>query len=174
MFDPTIYENLKVVLEGDIYDLDFAEKIEVTNRRDLIDLATMSRQYSIQYQIRECIHTYPYAEITLRSELEDFAIEKIEGNEYKAGCYVEVEFVTEIFREQDCDYIQKYLLKLWDHRPLINQKIYYTYGHESQVFCKIQLNFTRKINEEQVDDIQKVVHYSLSSLEFFHNKYRKA
>ncbi|MCV9888442.1 hypothetical protein [Metabacillus halosaccharovorans] len=47
MFDPTVFDNLKVVIEGYIYDMDIDEQISVTDRSDIIDLAKMSRQYSI-------------------------------------------------------------------------------------------------------------------------------
>ena len=33
MFDPTIYDNIKVVLEGAVYDLDLEGKIIITTKR---------------------------------------------------------------------------------------------------------------------------------------------
>ncbi|MCT8136945.1 hypothetical protein H1D32_03750 [Anaerobacillus sp. CMMVII] len=50
MFDPTIFDNLKVVVEGEIYDLDLGGEISILNREDFVDLATMSRHFSITFQ----------------------------------------------------------------------------------------------------------------------------
>ncbi|UTW70295.1 hypothetical protein KHA80_06930 [Anaerobacillus sp. HL2] len=41
MFDPTIYENLKVVIEGEVYDHDMNGRILII-QIDIVDLATMS------------------------------------------------------------------------------------------------------------------------------------
>ena len=50
MFDPTIFDNMKVILEGYVYDLDFAGKIVVTGRMDRIEMSTMSRTYGIRFK----------------------------------------------------------------------------------------------------------------------------
>lgn len=50
MFDPTIYENVKVVLEGELYDRDLDGEITITNRSDLVDLATLSRTYVVAFE----------------------------------------------------------------------------------------------------------------------------
>ena len=44
MFDPTVFDNLKVAVENEFYDLDNLDRIiDITNRRDLLDMAVMSR-----------------------------------------------------------------------------------------------------------------------------------
>ncbi|KPV55085.1 periplasmic component, partial [Paenibacillus sp. A3] len=48
MFDPTIFDNLKVVLEGHLYDLDAEQTIRVIGREDFIDLASMKRIFSMR------------------------------------------------------------------------------------------------------------------------------
>ena len=53
MFDPTIYDNLKVVLEGEIYDRDLAGAIQIVDRSDIVDLAIMSRIFIMRFQNRE-------------------------------------------------------------------------------------------------------------------------
>ena len=50
MFDPTIFDNLKVVAEGAVYDLDLQGEILITNRIDQVDLATLSRYYAITFR----------------------------------------------------------------------------------------------------------------------------
>lgn len=53
MFDPTVFDNLKTVLEGAVYDLDLEGVILVINRNDLVDLAHFSRTYKITFQLQE-------------------------------------------------------------------------------------------------------------------------
>ncbi|WP_017727742.1 hypothetical protein [Halalkalibacterium ligniniphilum] len=167
MFDPTIYENLKVILEGNVYDLDLAGEINVINRSDLVDLATMSRMYSVEFQTREAQSSYPYAEILLQTSIVDFTIEKIEGDEKKAGCEIEVNFYAKIEEpEKDCPTIEKHLADVWNQRPVIRQEIMYQFGRENQMFTKININFERKINEQQIDDLRGIVEYSLQSLDY--------
>lgn len=70
MFDPTIFDNLKVTLEGALYDLDREEALSVIGREDLVDLASMGRTFRMRFRRLEgtCV-----GEVTLRSELDDFA-----------------------------------------------------------------------------------------------------
>ena len=39
MFDPTAYDNLKVILEGAVYDLDLSGELKIIERNDIVDLA---------------------------------------------------------------------------------------------------------------------------------------
>lgn len=49
MFDPTAYENLKVILEGQMYDFDFNEAIKIAKRDDFVNLANLSRNFRISF-----------------------------------------------------------------------------------------------------------------------------
>ncbi|WP_088101980.1 hypothetical protein [Halalkalibacter urbisdiaboli] len=167
MFDPTIFDNLKVVLEGAIYDLDLDGEIIVTNRADLLDLATMSRRFSMQFQMQGAKQTYPVAEIIIFSSLRDFATEMIDGDEKRAGCVIEINFYTIIDNVEDhCQMIEKAFTDIWDRRPFINQEISFKYGRKKRLLNKTNLNFERKINENQIDDLKGIVEYSLESLAF--------
>lgn len=73
MFDPTIYDNLKVVFEGALYDLDRAGRILVTGRDDLVNLATMSRTFVMQVEKPE--NATCAAKLELSSTLVNFASE---------------------------------------------------------------------------------------------------
>ncbi len=53
MFDPTAYDNLKVILEGLVYDYDLAGEIIVTKRNDLVNLADLSRTFQIHFSLTE-------------------------------------------------------------------------------------------------------------------------
>lgn len=49
MFDPTAYENIKVVFEGLIYDQDLEGNIIIIERNDIVNLADLSRAYNITF-----------------------------------------------------------------------------------------------------------------------------
>ena len=54
MFDPTAFENIKVVLEGAVYDLDLNGEIIIIDRNDLINTAKLSRKYELSFQLPVC------------------------------------------------------------------------------------------------------------------------
>ena len=49
LFDPTAFENIKVVIEGEIYDRDLSGEIFVTDRNDWFNSAKLSRKYEISF-----------------------------------------------------------------------------------------------------------------------------
>lgn len=73
MFDPTIFDNWKVVFEGAMYDLDREGEVEIVSRADLVDLATVSRMFRIGARRPEGIGR---AEVRLTAGLVDFAGER--------------------------------------------------------------------------------------------------
>ena len=169
MFDPTIYENLKVVLEGAVYDLDLDHKIIVCNRKDIIDLASMSRSYHIEFKLRQD-EAYPRAEIILYSGMSDLALEIRDGNEAAAGCILEVNFYT---NRVDCNPIKNTIENIWGFRPHVEQRITYIFGKESEKENKINLSFGRKINENQIEDLQDFIHFTNQTLLFLNQSKEK-
>lgn len=169
MFDPTIYENIKVVLEGEIYDVDLSGKILVTMRKDLVDLATMSRKFVIQFRLLNSIKEI-YAEINLIANTEDLANEILERNDLKAGCEILIKFYIIVNDSvNECNKINNKLNIIWDNRPKIIQRLSYTYDqnerNKSELLNEISLNFGRKIDEENISDIHNLVEYTIKSLE---------
>ncbi|WP_062356571.1 hypothetical protein [Bacillus kwashiorkori] len=75
MFDPTAYENLKVVLEGNVYDFDLEGKIVVIERNDIVNLADLSRSFTITYRINNEFRTYTETKIELFSSFKQQASE---------------------------------------------------------------------------------------------------
>ena len=46
MYDPTIYDNLKVAFENHVYDLDNLDhKINITNRVDRMDFSILKKDF---------------------------------------------------------------------------------------------------------------------------------
>ena len=167
MFDPTIYDNLKVVLEGAVYDLDEVGVALVTNRIDRVDLATMSRFYSIQFREKDQTAGQAFAEIRLYAQMDDLAAEILEQNEKYVGCGLEIVFQTRVSNsDQECPKIEKLLQEIWQNRPTIKQTLSFTYGQNVGSYKNsITVQFGRKINEEQIEDMTTLIDHVFHSLQ---------
>lgn len=164
MFDPTIYDNIKVVLEGAVYDLDLDGKILITRREDLVDLSSMSRTYAIEFARK--IDKPSKAEINLHVHLSDLAAEILENPTAKPGCTLTIKLFTKVKNpEIECKHIEEQLSLIWEHRPLISQLLSYKYGlHPIAYHNQITLSFGRKIDESHLDDFPHLIGYAADSL----------
>lgn len=162
MYDPTIFENLKIGFENHIYDLDnLSGEIDITNRSDRLDLADMSREFSIQFSLAD--QTEIEAEIVLKASLRDFAEELLEGKE--PGCPLTVSFRKKVEDvEKECDMIHERLDEIWEQEPPV-QTLSYVYGQEESTYLDIiDIHFTQKMTEDQMEDIPELIEHVVKSL----------
>ncbi|KHF29150.1 hypothetical protein LR68_02142 [Anoxybacillus sp. BCO1] len=91
MFDPTIFDNLKTVVEGAVYDLDTNDElIAIIDRSDIVDLAKFTRAYALSFQLR---HAHQLTcTISLEMTLQHIANELLHEDVTNAGCTVTVSF----------------------------------------------------------------------------------
>ncbi|MED0675476.1 hypothetical protein [Aneurinibacillus thermoaerophilus] len=173
MFDPTIYENIKVALEGAIYDFDFAGEILVTSRSDTVELASMSRTYTIGFSERhKKAEKGTTALLILSADAADLVgeiLELPESEGRKFGCTLRVQFVMEITDIARCRRIEEELNAIWSHRPLIMQELAFRYEplelDEPALYRNtVTLDFGRKINEDNIGDIYNIVEHTVHSL----------
>ncbi|MGM7703457.1 hypothetical protein ACSVDE_17125 [Pseudalkalibacillus sp. Hm43] len=164
MFDPTIFDNLKVSIENYVYDLDnLAEEVTVTNREDLMEMATMSRSFVLQFVLADSPEVK--AEIVLDASLKDLATEILEVKGEDPGCQLTVRFYKEIDSvEEQCAQIQEALDEIWDQGQPPVQTLSYVYG-QNEMMNKIEIKFNRKINEDQIEDIPNLVDHVIDSLD---------
>ncbi len=167
MFDPTIFENLKVVMEGAVYDLDLEGLVLVVGRHDLVDLADMSRVFVIRFRLKNgnCI-----GELRLSAALSDLAGEKLEWKNAYPGCSLELRFQLEISETANtCQTIQRQLEALWDGRPEIKQTISFPYNPDAELnhtfTNEIRCTFNRKIDEGHWSDFPELLDIMVDSLE---------
>lgn len=167
MFDPTIFENLRVVMEGAVYDLDLEGVILVVGRHDLVDLADMSRAFVIRFRLKDGKCT---GELRLTAALADLAGEKLEWKHATPGCSLELRFQLEMRDTSTaCHVIQRELETIWDNRPDIRQTISYPYSQEGErdrLFTNdIRCTFNRKIDEGHWSDFPELLEVMVDSLE---------
>ncbi|OZM57437.1 hypothetical protein CIB95_08255 [Lottiidibacillus patelloidae] len=161
MFDPTVFENLKVVLEGDVYDRDLFQEIKVINRKDIMDMASMSRTFKMSF----CTYERPANIVTIKlySGIHEFVDEKIHSKE-DVGCDIFITFRWPIKYEKTCEEIEKKLKEVWLNEPKMRRTISYNLDHKEQMTLEITLDFKRKITEEQIDDLSPMVDSCVRSL----------
>lgn len=164
MFDPTAFDNMKVVIEGALYDLDLSGEIIITDRNDLVNMAKMSRKFEIYFRLPGKTAT---ALIEMESKLVNLAAELIPNAEagQLAGCSVKLEFLFES-PDKTVDYrqIENLFTEIWgpsrkitlitQWNPLMNEK------HRNI----ITIEFDRLIGEDQMDDLVEMLDYILTSL----------
>ncbi|MBR2564108.1 MAG: hypothetical protein IKE29_05750 [Paenibacillus sp.] len=164
MFDPTVYDNLKVAIENYLYDLDnLDEHIHITHRTDQLEMASMSREFTLQFCLRD--HPSVTAEVVLKSSLEAIAAEIMETPGSEPGCDLALRFslVTKN-PEVHCRDIQTIMQENWPEQR-IEQHIRYIYG-ETPVSFDVTANvyFTRHVNEDQMHDIPMLCDHTLHVL----------
>ncbi|GAE26549.1 hypothetical protein JCM9140_2629 [Halalkalibacter wakoensis JCM 9140] len=164
MFDPTIFDNLKVGIENHVYDLDTIEQlVQVTNRKDQIELSVMSRFFSIEFQLLN--ETKTKAQIILQSTVKDLADEILNVQGTSPGTMILVRFSREIKEMKTCEEIEEILTTIWNPEQPLKQNLCFQYGDPNHTYINtIDILFNDKINEEHMSDIPTLVEHILKSL----------
>lgn len=175
MFDPTVFDNLKVVIEGAVYDLDLEGLIYVSNRNDKVDLANMSRTYQVSFHDKSRSEAFPLAYVKLEATVENLAGELLQKETFSHGCRLEIGFEIEIAHiEEQCRMLQETVEKIWGPERNIQQTISFEYGKSKQLYKSvITILFDRPIFEENVDDLLEMIPYIVKTLDEFVNISRK-
>ncbi|WP_025719635.1 hypothetical protein [Paenibacillus polymyxa] len=165
MFDPTVFDNLKVAMENTVYDLDNLDsRIDITQRIDRLEMSVMSREFAVQFRLRE--HPGVTAEIQLKADLNNLAAEILEIKDQTPGCVLLLSFYMEIREiESQCSRIENILTEIWkpDLRPV--QTLSQIYGEKMSTYQnRIELRFSRQINEDQMEDIPELLEHILLTL----------
>ena len=166
MYDPTVFDNLKVAFENHVYDLDMIDrKIEITNRIDRMDFAIMKREFAITFALTG--EHGVTAEIGLEASLRELAAEILEFPDETPGCQLTLRFHKRLTNVEDqCRRIHSILNSIWEDEHEIHQIVSFFYGKETEPYIDtIEIKFNRKITEEQMREIGGFIEHVLKSLE---------
>jgi hypothetical protein len=168
MFDPTAFENIKVVLEGALYDLDLDGEIIITNRNDWINMAKLSRKFEIDFQLPEKNLVPVTARLELESNLDNLAAELLTCalSEKLAGCKLNLEFSFS-HQHKIVDYrnIEKILIDIWgNNREMIQAVTFYPLQNEKMMRSVAIIKFDRLIYEDQIDDLIEMIDFIKNTL----------
>jgi hypothetical protein len=172
MFDPTIFDNLKVVLEGKIYDLDQEEEWLVAGREDLFDIAGFGRTFRMRIQRpgKACI-----AVLTLASGLVDFCAElrglRLVGE--APGARLTLSFELPGDYTAQADKMGQRLATLWGDAAMVRQErtvpVLPRAGFASPLadegMHRIVLTFRQSLDERHLGDLDNLVMQVLASLQ---------
>jgi len=166
LYDPTIFENLKVAFENHVYDLDNLDrKITITNRVDRMDFAIMARDFAIQFTLAD--QPDVTAEIVLRTSVNDLAGEILELPSKNLGCSLLVRFNKRVQNVAiQCKQIEQALNVIWETDIQLTQTVSFLYEQEASSYQNlIEVKFKTKINEDHMGDIVDFLDHVLESLE---------
>ena len=173
MFDPTIYDNLRVVLEGALYDLDEQGRLAVTGREDLVDLATMSRTFRMAVEQPEGASR---AIVELSSGLLDFAGELRQlrlANEVP-GCTLDLVFLLPVLLADLWQTLDQTLQDVWgETADIIHERVSVLGAGDVGGHYRIIMRFRGKIDEDNMDDIEPLLEHVVSTLEHLEQQYQQ-
>jgi hypothetical protein len=158
MFDPTAFENMKVVLEGAVYDLDLNDEVIITDRNDFINIAKLSRKYELSFKLANS--SIVTASIILESKLENLAAEllPVQLPEQRAGCSIQLLFS---FHHKDniIDYekIRKVVIEIWGINRKFKQTVSFYPLRKENMKSVISIDFGRLVREDQIEDLTEMV-----------------
>ncbi|MBY0119395.1 hypothetical protein NST33_23990 [Paenibacillus sp. FSL L8-0435] len=156
MFDPTVYDNLKVGFENYLYDMDnLDERIQITGRKDRLEMAVMSREFTLQFCLRD--RPEVTGEVVLSSSLEELAAEILETPGANPGCRLELRFSMVVKEpEKQCPVIRPILQKSWPEQRMC-QNIRYIFDEQPIMYnVTAHVYFDRSVNEDQMGDIAEL------------------
>ncbi|WP_066061220.1 hypothetical protein [Neobacillus soli] len=164
MFDPTAFDNMKVIIEGALYDRDISGEIVITDRNDCINMAKMSRQFDVSFRLPNSSIT---AKIELESRLANLAAELIPGalSMKLAGCHVRLHFYLEHGEGKDYQMIKDILLDVWGVTRKITISVQYNpLEKEKRIVNVLTVDFDRLISEDHMDDLVEMTEFMVTTL----------
>lgn len=165
MFDPTAFDNIKVVLEGALYDLDLAGQICVIDRNDIVNVAKLSRQ--LEMTVKKNRDSKSSCTVVLRADISNLAAElhpKLQ-TEKEAGSHFKMVFSIpeqRSFNIRVLEVLQSVWGKDREYRCKITSDPLQEQSHNN---IEIEIIFKRLIYEEQIEDLTVLVDVILQSLD---------
>ncbi|MFJ7725628.1 hypothetical protein ACIQXV_05620 [Neobacillus sp. NPDC097160] len=165
MFDPTAFDNMKVVIEGALYDNDISGEIVITDRNDLMNMAKMSRHFDVSFQLPNRPVT---AKFKMESRLANLAAELLlhAVQEQHAGCFVRLEFSLDYEEEIDFQTIKDILEDTWGTDRKISLSVHQDpLDMNKTKSTLITVEFDRLITEDQLEDLVEMINFMKLTLE---------
>lgn len=180
LYDPVVFENLKVALENQLYDLDnLDQRIVITSRTDILDMAVMSRRWSLGFMLPDREQSCAVkAEIILSTSIEDLSDELLERSGTNPACSLILKFTGSVEQPTvDCPQIDRVIEEAWNRDLIPVQRLTATFGDHAYPIegaelwvpryyeNEILLPFNRRINEDQMEDLESLIEHTIRTLE---------
>jgi hypothetical protein len=168
MFDPTAFENMKVVMEGGFYDRDLEGEIRIVDRNDILNSAKMSRRYDITFTDIAKGLAEIFCTFTMEAGLDNLAAELLpQGKSEKlAGCRIYVKFTIKLPKySKSFLQIREVLRHIWGSGRKVEQTVKYNPENiKTMAETETFISFNRLIYEEQIDDLNEMITYMIASM----------
>lgn len=167
MFDPTAYDNMKVVIEGALYDLDLAGAIVITDRNDIMNMAKMSRSFNVHFQLPPTQQASVTAKLEINADLINLAAELLPNSmsPKQSGCTIKLQFFHYgITDEAQLKKIQEIFINIWGETRQVSQSVTITPSRSLIQNC-ISVEFDRLISEDQMDDLVEMMDFMIKTNE---------
>ncbi|MED3625066.1 hypothetical protein [Neobacillus thermocopriae] len=169
MFDPTAFDNMKVIIEGALYDHDMAGDINIIDRNDWVNIAKMSRQFNISFTFPQDSKRTTSATIELQSGVSNLAAELTPEfvTSKLSGAFVKLFFT--LHHPNETNYyqvIETIILDIWGHSRTITQQVEWNpLNSQETIKNVVTIDFNRMITEEQMEDLLEMTRYMIITLE---------
>ena len=167
MFDPTAFDNMKVVIEGALYDLDLAGEIVVTDRNDIVNMAKMSRSFNVYFELSSTQQEIVTAKLEIKADLINLAAELMPTflSQKQSGCTIKLQFFHHgITDEAKLRNIREIFIDIWGETRQISQSVTTTPSKSLIDHC-ISIEFDRLVSEDQMDDLVELIDFMMTSIE---------
>lgn len=159
MFDPTAFDNIKFMIQAEIYDRDLAGLFHIHGRTDTIDLANLSREAVITFSLKESEQLR--VSLIVGADLEKLAGELLPLSGAIPGVSLHI-----LYRgtEQNLTAADMALLeKVWGtERRYERKKIE---SNQSETMCEWHVYFERMITEEMMAEFGDLISFIADSLQ---------
>ncbi|RSK27315.1 hypothetical protein EJF36_10700 [Bacillus sp. HMF5848] len=168
-FDPTAFDNLKILIEGSVYDFDLSGRIYIKNRSDLIDLANMSRTYKIEVACHKK-NSLNTATLILSTNLQELSKELLHQSSTKFGCNFKILYSSKSTHYEMASYrIRKIVKHHFDEQYTVLQNIMFQSHHSDKTEEVYTITTEAILNtllyEEDVEDIPYIINNVISTLQ---------
>lgn len=173
MFDPTAFDNMKVLLEGYLYDKDLDGLYAITDRNDFVNLAKMNRQFSIEYRIKKESNQNIRCKLTLLTSSQDIYDELLKSSN-EVGCLLEMEFL--FIENVENETLQRSLLLLKNNTTYnftVKKNIKHYLIEDNSIESSFIISFKYKFTEEDFDQLEETIHISELMLQWYDEQLSK-
>ncbi|WP_100402516.1 hypothetical protein [Bacillus sp. FJAT-42315] len=159
MFDPTAFDNIKFIVQAEVYDRDLAGLLHIHDRKDLVDLASMQRESSIVFSLVE--QTDRKVAISIRSTIHQLAGELMQLPKAEPGVLLEVIYSGKAphFTEEMMDILDR----LWGEGRLVERRNIESDRQERM--NEWRLDFQRTITEDMIEEMTDLVGFIVDTLQ---------
>ena len=167
MFDPTAFENMKVVMDGIFYDKDLSGEIIITDRNDIMNMAKLSRSYDLSFYLPSQKKEKVKCKFILSAGLENLTAELLQLSDDLAGCIATIEFTMKHeYSERLYLQIKEQLSAVWGSNRVIQLTVCRdSIMEREKVLYTAVVLFNRIIHEDQIDDLTEMTEHILIALQ---------